>query len=134
MLPLIDATQAMHVIFAQGLIFDANQVARLVVLSASLNLILTNAAGTQVRVVRSWPSPTGGQNFIIGAQGIRCGSEMGEFIYGTDYADVAQSIGGVPGRYLLQLGADITNPGIIAAVTFSITALIEIYQRAIPAS
>lgn len=133
-LPTIDPTQAFKLVSAVGMMFDSNGLGRIVAFSYNLNLILTNTASAQIRVAKAWASPVGGNGFLLGPQGMRVAAEGGEFVYGTDYAEVASALGGSPGQYLLQHGADLSNPGAGAPVTFTLLALVEIYQRRIPAS
>lgn len=127
-LPRIDPTQALKVKTLAVALADPNGLARLTVFSFNVNLVLAPAT-----LVRSWEAPISGAGFLIGQQGLRIGAEDDVLVYGTDFGDVAGSLPGTPtpGVFVLQLGADISNTGAVTSVNFSVSALIEIFQRRI---
>lgn len=134
-LPHIDPTQGMRIISLAALLFDQDGIHQLTALRFNANLLLSNLSNTQIRVIRCWESQGSNASFL-GQQGMRVGvSYPEEPIYGTDFTEVAQSIGAAPGMFLVQTGADITNGVALAKnVTFSTTVQIEIFQRPIPPS
>lgn len=125
--PSLQPTQAAKIVALTGTILDSNNTGALQFYHAAINLVFTNPAGTNLLIAQSYPYP--GAPGIIGGAGFRISAFDLPLLYGTDYADIATSIGGSPGQFLLEMGGDFgSGAGIALNVGMNLSALVELYQ------
>lgn len=126
--PTLQPTQAAKIVALAGTIFDPANTGNVNFNHAAINLIFTNPAGTSLLIAQAFPYP--GAPGIVGGEGFRIAYFDLPVLFGTDYADIATSIGGSPGQFLLEMGGDYGMGGPPGAVnlTFNLSALVELYQ------
>lgn len=126
--PALQPTQAAKIVSIVGTIFDPANTGNVNFNNVSINLIFTNPTGSQLLIAQA--IEYGSDPGIVGGHGLRISAFDLPVLMGTDFADIATSIGGSPGQFLLEMGGDLgmgAPPGAVN-LTFNLSALVELYQ------
>ena len=124
-LPPLTARQALRIVACAAKLADGGETGKLTGLGFYVQMALSTPTSGDKRSVRVWQASIG--NILLAASGIHIGFEQKDWFYGTDYIDIAQSVGASPGVFNLDCFADVTNSDVAAHnASMSITALFEI--------